>query len=105
ALLGTGCSRSAAPVEQRLYTCGMHPQVIQPKPGNCPICGMKLTPVRKPPKGAGSQTNAWAPVGNASEGAVISIDRITSQNMDLRTGVVTRGPLRRLIRTVGVIDL
>jgi hypothetical protein len=25
----------------------MHPQVIQNKPGNCPICGMKLMPVHK----------------------------------------------------------
>ena len=24
------------------YTCPMHPQVIQDKPGNCPICGMTL---------------------------------------------------------------
>jgi len=29
-----------------LYTCGMHPQVIQDEPGNCPICGMRLTPVK-----------------------------------------------------------
>src|ERR1051326_6303710 len=33
--------------QEQLYTCGMHPQVIQNKPGNCPICGMKLTPIRK----------------------------------------------------------
>ena len=26
------------------------------------------------------------------------------QNMDLRTGLVTRGPLRRVVRTVGVVD-
>jgi len=31
---------------QPLYTCGMHPQVIQEGPGTCPICGMKLVPVR-----------------------------------------------------------
>jgi len=24
------------------YTCAMHPQVHQDKPGNCPICGMTL---------------------------------------------------------------
>jgi Cu(I)/Ag(I) efflux system membrane fusion protein/cobalt-zinc-cadmium efflux system membrane fusion protein len=31
--------------ETQLYTCGMHPNVIQEGPGNCPICGMKLTPI------------------------------------------------------------
>ena len=24
------------------YTCPMHPQIHQDKPGNCPICGMAL---------------------------------------------------------------
>jgi Cu(I)/Ag(I) efflux system membrane fusion protein len=24
------------------YTCSMHPQIIEDKPGNCPICGMEL---------------------------------------------------------------
>ncbi|MBS1554118.1 MAG: efflux RND transporter periplasmic adaptor subunit [Bacteroidetes bacterium] len=27
---------------QEEYTCSMHPQVIQDKPGTCPICGMDL---------------------------------------------------------------
>ena len=27
------------------YTCPMHPEVSQPKPGNCPKCGMALEPV------------------------------------------------------------
>jgi len=27
------------------WTCTMHPQVLEPKPGKCPICGMKLVPV------------------------------------------------------------
>ncbi len=29
------------PVE---YTCPMHPEIIRPKPGSCPICGMALEP-------------------------------------------------------------
>ena len=29
------------------YTCSMHPQVMEPKPGNCPICGMELITVQK----------------------------------------------------------
>jgi membrane fusion protein, copper/silver efflux system len=26
------------------WTCSMHPQIRQPAPGNCPICGMRLVP-------------------------------------------------------------
>jgi len=29
------------------YTCSMHTQVMLDKPGNCPICGMKLIEVKK----------------------------------------------------------
>jgi multidrug efflux pump subunit AcrA (membrane-fusion protein) len=39
-----------------------------------------------------------------SESGAIAIDPVTTQNMGLRTGVVTKGPLRRNIRTVGVVD-
>jgi len=28
-----------------IYTCPMHPQIRQPAPGNCPICGMTLEPL------------------------------------------------------------
>jgi len=27
-----------------MYTCSMHPQVMQERPGKCPICGMELVP-------------------------------------------------------------
>jgi len=45
--------------EKQLYTCGMHPQIIRDAPGNCPICGMKLQPVR---------ANTAAPGAAASSG-------------------------------------
>lgn len=28
-----------------IWTCAMHPHIRQPRPGNCPICGMKLVQV------------------------------------------------------------
>lgn len=30
--------------DSRLYTCPMHPEVREPKPGSCPKCGMSLEP-------------------------------------------------------------
>ena len=48
--LGPGCG-TAPPVdtehaeEAQLWTCGMHPEVVQDHPGTCPICGMDLIPL------------------------------------------------------------
>ncbi|MBN8900115.1 MAG: HAD-IC family P-type ATPase, partial [Rhodospirillales bacterium] len=37
---------SAPPPQQGvIYTCPMHPQIRQDRPGNCPICGMALEPL------------------------------------------------------------
>ena len=85
-----------------LYTCGMHPQVIQDHPGNCPICGMKLTPIRRPTGGvAGAQPAEGAsPTGPET----IVVDPVTIQRMNIRTVELTNGPLRRVLRTVGTID-
>ncbi len=139
-VLLTGCggdhgTAGQAKAEQ-LYTCGMHPQVIQDHPGNCPICGMKLTPVRKqgsapaatpsgqrkvkfykstmnpgetsPAPAKDSMGMDMVPVyeteGGASDSQIISIEPMTMQDMNIHTATVTRGPLRRLVRTVGVID-
>ena len=31
--------------EETIWTCSMHPQIRQPEPGDCPICGMDLIPL------------------------------------------------------------
>jgi Cu+-exporting ATPase len=41
--LDESAGRSSRP--SAIYTCPMHPQIRQPQPGNCPICGMTLEPV------------------------------------------------------------
>jgi len=97
----TGCERqpetsgaTAASSEKTLYTCGMHPWIIQDHPGNCPICGMKLEPVHKTANAA----------TRSATSSTITIDPATIQMMNLQTTEITRGPLRRTIRTVGTID-
>ena len=47
-MLLTGCHPSAKKemnakaADEEIYTCPMHPQIKENKPGNCPICGMAL---------------------------------------------------------------
>ncbi|MDB5381194.1 MAG: copper-translocating P-type ATPase, partial [Rhodospirillales bacterium] len=36
--------RAEAVASGAIYTCPMHPQIRQPGPGSCPICGMALEP-------------------------------------------------------------
>lgn len=135
ALIPLSCSKPGPTSSEpkTLYTCGMHPQIIQDHPGDCPICGMHLEPVRKanaptaerkvkfykstmmpgeisPKPGKDSMGMEMVPVyeeatgAAAAESSVISIDPVTIQNMGIRTEIVTRGPLKSVVRTVGVID-
>ena len=36
-----------------IWTCSMHPQIRQPEPGDCPICGMDLIPLKTEGETAG----------------------------------------------------
>jgi multidrug efflux pump subunit AcrA (membrane-fusion protein) len=64
AVLSVGAADGAA---KQLYTCGMHPQIIREEPGDCPICGMRLQPVR-------ANTAATSP-GTAARTAAASGER------------------------------
>ncbi|HLW31105.1 MAG TPA: efflux RND transporter periplasmic adaptor subunit [Aequorivita sp.] len=37
--------------ESQMWTCSMHPQIMQPEPGDCPICGMDLIPAESGAEG------------------------------------------------------
>jgi membrane fusion protein, copper/silver efflux system len=110
---------------------------VQEHPGDCPICGMKLVPLRKQSSPAAAKTARkdggerkikyyksamllgeisqtprkdsmgmdMVPVYEGEdESTTITVDPVTVQKMGVRTAVVTKGPLRRIIRTVGSID-
>jgi len=36
---------------EQMWTCSMHPQIMQPEPGDCPICGMDLIPAASSAEG------------------------------------------------------
>lgn len=36
---------------ESIWTCSMHPQIMQPEPGDCPICGMDLIPAENSSEG------------------------------------------------------
>jgi membrane fusion protein, copper/silver efflux system len=83
---------TAAPApdaDRQLWTCGMHPQVIQDHAGFCPICGMALTPLTTKP---------------AAQAAQITIDPVMVQNMGVRVATVASAPLRSTIRAVGYLE-
>lgn len=42
-----GTSHDLVQDESCVWTCSMHPQIRQDKPGKCPICGMDLIPLKK----------------------------------------------------------
>jgi len=109
------------------YTCGMHPEIISDEPGYCPICEMKLTPIRNdaasPADGDKGKIAYWvapmdptyirnepgkSPMGmdlvpvyeSDIGGSVIKIDPVTSQNMGLRMAPVEKQRLNRTVVTV-----
>lgn len=115
----------------QLWTCGMHPQVIQDHRGECPICHMELTPLKA---AAGTAKAArdrkvkywWDPMlgpssisdkpgksamgmdlvpvyEEAAAGPEVVIDPVIVQNMGVRTAQVTRGPLQATVRAVGLL--
>lgn len=68
-----------------VYQSGMHPWIVEDAPGQCPICGMDLVPVR---------------VGEQSDG-LIRIDPVTLQNIGVRTAPVSIEQMHVMVRTTG----
>lgn len=42
---GNSRKKKQVVTEDTTYTCPMHPEIVQDKPGSCPICGMALEPM------------------------------------------------------------
>lgn len=73
------------------WTCSMHPQIRQPKPGQCPLCGMDLVPVEDISSGAGSSPRE------------IELSPEAVKLARIRTAKVERRAVEKEIRLPGVV--
>lgn len=102
---GAVSSRAEGPghAHRQLYTCPMHPQVVQDQPGQCPICSMTLVP--KPEVAIKPPTPSPAGAAAAVPGlAPVDIPEERVQRIGMRTARVARAALAHDLRTVGSVQ-
>ncbi|MGZ8900009.1 MAG: heavy metal-binding domain-containing protein, partial [Limisphaerales bacterium] len=75
-----------------LYQSPMHPWIKSDKPGNCTICGMKLTPVYEGEKGFDTDPNIITLSSNA-----ISV-------VNVQTEIAAQRPLERRLEVAGRVE-
>ena len=76
-----------------MWTCSMHPQVQQAKPGKCRLCGMDLIPLTPDADDGGGLSR------------MISFSPEAVKLMEIQTSVVERKTLSHQVRLVGKIAL
>jgi Cu(I)/Ag(I) efflux system membrane fusion protein len=82
-----------AEMEAQVWTCSMHPQIRQDKPGQCPLCAMDLIPV----KTAGASGEAASPES-------IALSKEAAALANIRTTRVSRGKPVKEVRLYGSIQ-
>jgi Cu(I)/Ag(I) efflux system membrane fusion protein len=86
-----------------VYTCSMHPQVLEHHPGDCPICGMKL--VKKNTTAiAANNIELESLLKPVNEFVVTSLPVTTPQQKSVRVPVKVYGTLEYDTRAAGSIS-
>jgi len=81
----------AADAENIIWTCSMHPQIQLPEPGQCPICGMDLIPLKSSSGGdEGPRTLTLSPAAQ--------------KIAEIQTTAVVRQSVEKSLRMVGKLE-
>ncbi len=75
------------------WTCSMHPQIKQEKPGDCPICGMDLIPL-----------SSMEESGDGIHEDEIMLTEAAAKLADIQTTVVERGSPEKDIYLQGMVE-
>lgn len=77
--------------EQTVWTCSMHPQIRMHKPGDCPICGMDLIPLK----------NSNAEIDDQA----IEMSESAMKLAEIQTSIVSRGAASKEVLLYGKIQM
>jgi Cu(I)/Ag(I) efflux system membrane fusion protein len=128
---GTAATQAAGHAEPA-YQCPMHPEVTSDRPGQCPICGMDLVPVRPAAAQAGTRDareplyyrhphdpTVTSPVprkdemgmdfvpvyasGDESTDGALQLSAVMVSNLGVRTAPVRHGTLGGTVDAVGTV--
>jgi len=118
-MANNGCSKPSGQTQlaekKTIYTCVMHHQIRRDKPGDCPICGMKLVPLEQvegtpetapegrvqTAPGQGSQEISHAPQLETQGLAPVHLSPYKEQLIGVKYATVQMAPITRAIRTTG----
>jgi RND family efflux transporter MFP subunit len=89
----THVSHESHETKKERYHCPMHPTYISDKPGDCPICGMRLVPIEEEGQKESNKTQGE-----------IKIDATKQQLIGVKKEKVQIRKLDKIIRTVGKVN-
>ncbi|MDQ6814194.1 MAG: efflux RND transporter periplasmic adaptor subunit [Bacteroidota bacterium] len=106
-LILPGCNQhvndNATSSSSDLYTCSMHPQVLEDHPGNCPICGMKLIKKNAAPV-AVDNINLETLLKPTNEFVVASLPVTTLQQSNMNIPLKVYGTIEADTRAAGSVS-
>ena len=84
-------NHNAVAETNQMWTCSMHPQIMQPEAGDCPICGMDLIPAET--SAVGLMADQFKLSENALALANIQTSTVGNGHLDKDAGFVLSGKI------------